>query len=129
MPIKTPRPCSVFGCTKLTRERYCAEHKIEKKGSDWVRTKEQQKKRVRNPIYSTAQWRDVRRMALRRSPACAVDGCNKLATEVDHIVPISKGGQPFDLENLQGLCCSCHARKTLQEQHKDRKVAQGNGKP
>lgn len=33
--------------------------------------------------------------------------------EVDHIVPIHKGGRPLDLDNLQVICTSCHKKKTL----------------
>lgn len=34
------------------------------------------------------------------------------ATEVDHIIPMSQGGQPLDRNNLQGLCASCHGKKS-----------------
>jgi len=37
------------------------------------------------------------------------------ATEVDHIVPMSKGGEQFDTDNCQALCHSCHSRKTARE--------------
>lgn len=32
--------------------------------------------------------------------------------EVDHIVPIFKGGLPLDLANLQCICYDCHKTKT-----------------
>lgn len=41
--------------------------------------------------------------------------CTGLATEDDHIIPLSMGGSD-DRENHQGLCASCHRRKTLDEQ-------------
>jgi len=37
-----------------------------------------------------------------------------VATEVDHIVPLSQGG-PDEWDNLQGLCHDCHAAKTARE--------------
>ena len=33
----------------------------------------------------------------------------------DHINPIKDGGERFDWANLQGLCISCHNRKTAGE--------------
>lgn len=30
------------------------------------------------------------------------------ATEIDHIVPLSKGGHPYDLTNLRALHRKCH---------------------
>lgn len=34
------------------------------------------------------------------------------ATDVDHKVPVSAGGAPFDPDNLQSLCHSHHSQKT-----------------
>jgi 5-methylcytosine-specific restriction endonuclease McrA len=36
------------------------------------------------------------------------------ATEVDHIVPLSRGGTDA-LENLQSLCAQCHEAKTRRD--------------
>ena len=48
---------------------------------------------------------------LARDPICKV--CNDaLSTEVDHIVPLSQGGDPYRLEGLQGICSPCHWMKT-----------------
>jgi 5-methylcytosine-specific restriction protein A len=35
----------------------------------------------------------------------------ELARELDHIVPLFKGGTD-DEDNLQGLCIECHKKKT-----------------
>lgn len=35
--------------------------------------------------------------------------------EVDHIVPISRRGDPWDPSNLQALCRSCHLEKSRGE--------------
>ena len=35
--------------------------------------------------------------------------------EVDHITPISKGGDPWNPANLQSLCRGCHLDKTRRE--------------
>ena len=51
---------------------------------------------------------------LARDPICRV--CNqRLSTEVDHIVPLSQGGDPWDLDGLQGICGPCHHVKSGQE--------------
>ena len=40
--------------------------------------------------------------------------CGKLLgmAEVDHVVPVFKGGAIFDPANCQTLCVSCHVAKT-----------------
>ena len=35
--------------------------------------------------------------------------------EVDHVVPLDKGGDPWDPANLQTLCRGCHVAKTAAE--------------
>lgn len=54
---------------------------------------------------------------LGRAPLCAAClaiGRITTATEVDHIMPLAKGGSN-DLTNLQSLCKRCHSRKTATE--------------
>lgn len=41
--------------------------------------------------------------------------------EVDHIVPIFKGGRPLDSSNLQCLCFTCHKAKTKKDVSKPKK--------
>ena len=60
--------------------------------------------------YANARWRKLRLMVLREHPLCA--SCEAPAVEVDHIVPLSKGGTMYDQANLQGLCKRCHAAKS-----------------
>ena len=66
-------------------------------------------------------WQRLRRMVLARQPLCQDPFGTHAhhhelvpATEVDHITPLAAGGGN-SLENLQGLCKSCHSRKTRQE--------------
>lgn len=68
-------------------------------------------------IYNTSKWKKLRLKKLRRNPLCEV--CkNTLATEVDHIIPFSKGFTDiqklrlgFDYTNLQSICHECHLAK------------------
>lgn len=54
-------------------------------------------------------WRKVRDAYLRAHRECEL--CGAPANEVDHIMPIRRGGT-HDAENLQALCHACHSRKT-----------------
>jgi 5-methylcytosine-specific restriction protein A len=63
--------------------------------------------------YQHRQWR---RYVLMRNPIC--QSCHQArSVDLDHILPISKGGAAFDINNAQGLCRSCHSAKTWKEQH------------
>lgn len=67
-------------------------------------------------IYSTAQWKRLRRLHLSRSPFCihcAERNIITMATVVDHITPISAGGAAYPShDGLASLCVPCHSRKT-----------------
>lgn len=59
----------------------------------------------------------IRAAVLRANPLCI--HCQRagrvtLADEVDHIIPLAKGGTD-EFKNLQGLCRDCHARKSAGE--------------
>ena len=57
--------------------------------------------RVRRQVLNSANWQ------------CAL--CGRYAKELDHIVPLSKGGQPYALDNLQPICFVHHRQKTQGE--------------
>ena len=67
-----------------------------------------------------ARWRRLRLLVLNRQPFCAdpfghhaANGPRLIpARHVDHVVPRADGGTD-DEENLQALCATCHARKTV----------------
>ena len=40
----------------------------------------------------------------------------------DHIVPVSQGGERYDVANGQCLCVRCHGRKTRDEQEDTRRA-------
>jgi len=45
---------------------------------------------------------------------CRKSGRVSIATEVDHITPLFKGGT-YDDDNLQSLCHDCHTDKTAED--------------
>lgn len=82
------------------------------------------------PLNSAA-WRRLRERVLARDPIC--QECYKRdyitpATDADHI-----NGDPSDnrMTNLQGLCHSCHSRKTRREMNGSTEVwgCDANGLP
>lgn len=67
-----------------------------------------------NPIYSTKRWREVRRLVLDEDGDChwcRIKGKRTQATQVDHIVELDRGGDPFDRSNLVSSCSSCNASR------------------
>jgi 5-methylcytosine-specific restriction protein A len=66
---------------------------------------------------SSRPWSRLRAHVLSSHPLCAHcrrEGRVSAATDVDHIVPLWRGGSN-DLANLQPLCGPCHAVKTAGE--------------
>lgn len=79
-----------------------------------ARTKEQVRR-----IRDCRHWRDrVRPQQLLDFPYCQT--CIEKdelvpAKEVDHIIPLEEGGEPFDPANLRSQCKRCHVIKTAEE--------------
>ena len=61
-------------------------------------------------LYDTKRWKRLRRMVLAKDPICITIGCNKPATDVDHIDGNNANNH---MSNLDALCHSCHSRKTV----------------
>lgn len=114
MPTRALHPCMVPGCTELIREgQYCEQHFIahsheinQRRGSSAQRG------------YGH-RWQRIRKMFLASHPVCEDPygvhvGQVIPATDVDHIVPLSRGGT-HRVDNLQALCHACHSRKTARE--------------
>jgi 5-methylcytosine-specific restriction protein A len=72
-------------------------------------------------FYQSSRWHRLS-LAYRKNNRlcveCLKEGITKLSEEVDHIIPIVEGGNPWDLNNLQALCKSHHSQKTKREQKK-----------
>ena len=60
--------------------------------------------------YHRANYRNVRAMVLARAGyVCEWPGCSNRATTVDHVVPLSAGGNN-DPSNLRASCAPCNYR-------------------
>ena len=98
---KPKRPC--LTCRMLfipTKENpsYCARHKPTKK-----------KNKLYNP-YNSTEYRKNRaylKANYKRCFKCMTPGTPFNKLEVDHIIPVSKGGG-HNLSNLRILCKKCH---------------------
>lgn len=65
--------------------------------------------------YSTQRWQRIRKAKLQANPLCEVCLPARCvpATDVDHVVPIRQGGDPFPPNSgLRSYCHACHSRKT-----------------
>jgi 5-methylcytosine-specific restriction protein A len=69
-------------------------------------------------------WQAIRRAVLADTPLCVhciKAGRVRVAREVDHIVPLYRGGT-HEWSNLQALCFACHKAKSLSERTTKRRV-------
>jgi hypothetical protein len=67
-----------------------------------------------NPIYGTKRWKEVRRLVLEEDSDChwcRLKGKRTKASQVDHIVELDRGGDPYDRANLVPSCASCNASR------------------
>ena len=96
------------------------------KARPWIPKKPQHMREVDNSsFYNSKRWRALRNYYIQMKPLC--EQCKrssnhvKSAQVVDHIVPITMGGSPVDIKNLQSLCNSCHNSKSGIEASEKRK--------
>lgn len=119
MPAAAPRPCTKPGCGVLVRDGSgrCQAHQREAWG----------KKPTAAKRITGRKLQALRADLFRRQPLCVQckeRGLVVLATQRDHIVPLSEGGEDTE-DNVQGLCAPCHDGKSLAE----RLRAQRHGRP
>ena len=113
MPMKAPTLCREGGCGALAYEGgRCAHHT---RAVQRAYDKQRGSQRARG--YDR-QWERFRRMVLTSNPLCVV--CKAVgeitpARELDHIVPLARGGERLDPENVQALCKRHHSMKTAKE--------------
>lgn len=110
MPHSAPKPCRFAGCRALARDGVlCDAHKHEASGYD-------SRRRSSTMRGYGRPWSRLRRCFLSQHPLCShclAAGHLVPATQVDHIVPLSRGGGN-DTENLEALCARHHSIKTVQ---------------
>ena len=116
MPRSAPTPCRHPACALvLDKPGYCEQHRP-KVHRDYGRARRAFDTEL--GLYQSARWREVRAAFLREHPLCvACKATDRVvaAKVADHIRPLKDGGERFDWVNLQGLCVSCHNRKTARE--------------
>ena len=76
----------------------------------------------RRKALGTSRWRKTRLVVLARDGnRCYL--CGGVATEVDHVWPVGRGGEEFDPENLAAACRRCNRRKSDKMPGRSRPVA------
>ncbi|WP_226043366.1 HNH endonuclease signature motif containing protein [Natrinema sp. DC36] len=100
-PQTDPDECRVCGeAVQPPLRKYCSEYC----------------KTVATNVQKLFSWSFLRRYVAHRDGECVRCGTGGTDYEIDHIVPVSKGGHPFDPDNLQRLCERCHGVKGLSEE-------------
>ena len=116
MPRSAPTPCRHPACALvLDKPGYCDQHRAQAH-RDYGRARRGFDAEL--GFYQSVRWREVRAAFLREHSlcvACKGAGLVVAAKVADHIRPLKDGGERFDWTNLQGLCVSCHNRKTARE--------------
>ena len=109
--------CAWPGCNALVRGRHCQRHAKmaaaeRERHLDAARKAHDKQRPSSSKRGYDAAWRRRRKRVLAEEPECRV--CARVATEVDHITPLARGGGN-DRANLQALCKPCHSAKTTQD--------------
>ena len=68
----------------------------------------------RHRVLDRPRWLRVRRAVLDRD-GWRCRKCGRYGNECDHVVALDRGGDPYELDNLQTLCRGCHIAKTRTE--------------
>ncbi len=93
MPVKPRTPCRHRGCpatVTTAQQGFCDTHE---QGRKW---RDERDKAAHERGYD-ATWHKLRAMFLRQNPVCT---CGRIATVAHHVLPLDKGGERLDMENL-----------------------------
>ena len=85
----------------------------------WIPKKPQHMREIDNAsFYNSKRWRSLRNYFIQMHPLCIQckrEGIINAASVVDHVKPITMGGSPVDVKNLQSLCEYHHNQKSGRE--------------
>lgn len=115
MPNRPKKPCAHPGCPNLTggNNGGCDEH------GDYNRTQYDRSRGTAASRGYDSAWSRFAKVYRTQHPLCAAcerQGRVAPTEQVDHIIPLTTwSGTKYDPVNLQGLCRSCHTRKTAAE--------------
>lgn len=116
--MKPKKQCNHSRCRTLIDydKKYCKKHK----GSDHKKYDATRDEATKG-FYNSSRWRNTRKQAMIRDSwlcqRCLSEGLYVQAKIGDHITPIKEDwSRRFDIENIQGLCASCHNIKTAEEE-------------
>jgi len=79
-------------------------------------------------VYRSRTWQRVRLQVLERDGyQCQIrlDTCTRKATAVDHIIPISRGGDGYEPTNLRACCKRCNSTRANQSRRRNYTVFYG----
>lgn len=107
MPRKPKRPCRYPGCSRLSDDVYCEEHKklMDRHYEKFSRGYSA------NERYGS-KWKKIRDKYVREHPLCEMcleEGKATIMDEVHHKISVSEGGSHNE-SNLMSLCKSCHEK-------------------
>jgi 5-methylcytosine-specific restriction enzyme A len=111
MPSKL---CLEPGCPNpVTGRGRCNQHR-----KPIERERSRRRREATKGTYKTRRWKLRRMQVFTRDPFCAdgrMCGGKAPSVEVDHLISLDQGGDPYAMSNLRGTCRACHEAKTAQE--------------
>jgi len=124
MPKKLKKPCSFPGCPVLVEPgiSYCENHKRKISSKRNKLYDEKQRDMKVSKFYNSTAWKKLRKIKLSKNPLC--EYClekdrTRIATEVDHVIPIKiDWSRRLDLNNFKSTCHRCHMKKTQEDRRK-----------
>ena len=119
-PSSTSRQC--LDCSRrATTGKYCDDHQTKNNASDSRRDADAFRNQdSARKLYKSSRWKVTRTLVLAHDILCRSCG-SEASTQVDHVVSartvLDELGidEFFNPARCQGLCASCHSRKTAFE--------------